>query len=340
MTTLTAQAIYYESGQSQQAFAAMTADGTNTTFSLTAKPWSQVPGFTYAIAPYGIATGGAITPAAALGSNNVDVAALTAYMAGATGANANTGLLTVAAAANTACLRGSSSDACRVNSITVTSAGAVAVVSGTATTAFSETRGAAGGPPAIPLGSIEIGQVRFTSTTAAVVGSSEIYQVVGTHQERYDYPVWSEDPIRGQITFAAALPVIHGTAVGAATASKLVHARVATPLFAEVSRARNWTPAETSNSVSSEAYYDGVMGSFSSSLGQAKFDVALNDGVTDALLSKVGSNLLFKFKPNKNGAPYQITQGVLGVARTFGVSSAATASCTVSASQASVDFAA
>lgn len=340
MATLTQQAVYYESGQSQQAFAAMTGDANRLIYSLTAKPWSQIAGYTYAVAPYGLATGGVITPAAAAGNNNVDVSALTAYMAAVASASATTGLLTVNAAADVVCSRGATTDAYRINSITVTSAGAIAVVSGTATTAFSETRGAAGGPPAIPLGSIEIGQVRFTSTTAAAVAATEIYQVVGTHQERYDYPVWSEDPIRGRVTFAAALPVIHGTAVATATASKLVYARVATPIFAEISHSRNWVPADVAYSAGSEAYYDGVMGTNSSSLKQASFDVALNDGVTDALLAKVGTNLLFKFMPNKNGTPYQITQGILGVNRTYGVGASAMASCTVSASQASVDFAA
>lgn len=338
MAILTSQGVYYESAQSQQSFAAMTGDSTYKIYSLTAKPWSQASGYTYTVVPYGLATGGAITPAAAAGNNNVDVAALTAYMAAATGASSTTGLLSVNAAADVACSRGSSSDTHRINSITVTSAGAIAVVSGTATTAFSETRGAAGGPPAIPLGSIEIGQVRFTSTTAAVVAASEIYQSVGTHLERYDYPVWSENPIEGKITFANALPVIHGTAVGTATATKLVYARVATPVFAEISRARNWVPAETSNSTNSESYYDGVVGSVSSSLGQASFEASLNDGVTDTLLTKVGQNLLFKFMPDKNKTPYMLTQGVLGVGRTFAVGATALASFTVSPSQASVNF--
>lgn len=339
MATLTNAGVYYESGQSQQAFAAMTDAGAHTVYTLTSKPWSQVSGYEYSVRPYGLATGGTITPAASTSNNLVDVAALTAYMAAATGASATTGLLTVNATTDVTCTRGSASNTCIVNSVTVTTAGAIAVVSGTATTAFSETRGAAGGPPAIPLGSIEIGQVRFTATAAAAVSSTEIYQVVGTHQERYDYPVWSENPIEGKITFAAALPVIHGTAAATATATKLVYARVATPLFAEIPRARNWVPAETSNSVNSEQYYDGTVGSFSSSLGQASFEASLNDGVTDNLLSKKGANLLFKFMPDKNKAPYQITQGVLGVARTFGVGANPSVSVTVSASQASVDFA-
>jgi hypothetical protein len=320
------------------AFAAMTDAGAHTVYTTTSKPWSQVAGYESVVAPYGLATGGAITPGAS--AQKLNIAAATAYMAGVATASATTGLLTINASVDTVtCTRGSGSDACIVNAITITSAGALAAVAGTATTAFSETRGAAGGPPAIPLGSIEIGHVKFTSTTSAVVASAEIFQVPGTNQERYDYPVWSENPIEGKITFAAALPVIHGTAVGTATATKLVYLKASTPIFAEIARARDWVPAETSNSVSSEQYYDSTVGSFSSSLGQASFTASLNDGVTDALLAKKGQNLLFKFSPDKNKVPYQLTQGILGVTRTFGAGTNPTASFTVSASQASVDFA-
>lgn len=332
MATLTSAAIYYESGQAQQSFAAMTADSARTVFSLTAKPWSQVSGYEYTVAPYGLATGGVISVGS--GDNNVQTSALTCYMPGATGASSTTGLLSVNADTSVAITRGVSSDTHCITSITVDTNGAIVSVAGTDGTAFSETRGAAGGPPLIPDGSIEIGQVRTTSVDAAPITSDEIYQVVGTHQERYDYPVWSENPIEGTITFSAALPAIHTGLI-----AKRVYARVATPIFAEISRARDWVPAETSNSVASEQYYDSTVGSFSSSLGQASFTVSLNDGVTDALLAKKGSNLLFKFSPDKNKAPYQITQGVLGVSRTFGVGANPAASVTVSASQASVDFA-
>jgi len=335
MATLTNAGVYYESGQSQQVFAALTDAGAHTVYTLTNKPWSQAAGYEYSVKPYGLATGGVITPSTA--ANKVDVSALTAYMAAATGAGATTGLLTKAATTDITVARGTASHI--ISSITIDATGAFAVVAGVTTTSFTETRGGNGGPPAIPLTSIELGQVRYSSTAEALVATTEIFQVPGTHQERYDYPVWSENPIEGKITFAAANPVIHGSAATVATATKLVYARVATPVFAEISRARDWVPAETSNSVNSEQYYDGAVGSFSSSLGQSSFTVSLNDGVTDALLAKKGENLLFKFSPDKNKAPYQITQGVLGVSRTFGVGANPSATVTISASQASVDFA-
>jgi len=332
MAALVNASIEYESGQSQQPFAMMTDSSDHLTFSLSTKPWSQAAGYEYVIRPYGLATGGEITPAAAAGNNNVDVAALTAMMPGATGANATTGVLTVAAATNVAATRGTT-NGYRITSITITNAGAIAAVAGTESTAFSETRGAAGGPPFIPVDSIEIGQVRLTSTVAAVVSASEIFQVVGTHQERSDSPVWSEDPIRGTITFAAALPLIHTGGV-----AKRVYARVATPIFAVIPHARNWKPAETSNSSSSQQYYDGVIGSFTSSLSQAGFDAALNDGITDTFQKKRGLNLLFRYRSDKNKTPYQITQGIPSIQRTFAAGANPTATIAISALQESVDF--
>jgi hypothetical protein len=337
MAVLTNAAIYYESGQAAVAFAAMTADSARTTFSLASKPWSQAAGYEYTVVPYGLATGGEITVGATAG--DVAVAALTAYMAGATGASATTGLLSVNAVADLEItLNTDVTKTFRIDSVTVTTAGAIALVAGAVHTEFVTSRGVAGGPPMIPDGSIEIGQIRRNfahADTNRAVTAAEIFQVVGTHVERWDYPVWSEDPIRGQITFAAALDAIH-----TGPAAKKVYAKVATPIFAEIPRARDWVPAETSNSVNSEQYYDGTIGSFSSSLGQASLTASLNDGITDTMLGKKGSNLLFKFKPDKNKVPYQITQGVLGISRTFTVGANPTAAVTVSASQASVDFAA
>lgn len=334
MTILTAQEIAYESAQNAVAFFALTDSGDHTSYtSGSNNPWSQATGYEAVIAPYGLITGGAITPAAAAGNNNVDVAAMTLMAPGMTGASATTGQITVSAATNVAATRGSS-NGYRITSITVDSTGTVAAVAGTESTAFSETRGAAGGPPLIPVGSIEIGQVRFTSITAAVVASSEIYQVVGTHQERYDYPVYAVDYIRGKLTFAAALPLIHTGPV-----TKSVRVKCYTPVFAPIANARDWVPPDETYSVQSEAYYDGTIGSASSSIGQGSFTAALGDGTSDAILGKVGQNLLFRFKPNKNSsAIYQVAQGILGVSQTFGVKSAPQGSFTISPSQAVVRF--
>ncbi len=323
--------VAYDANQVAFVFTEMTVDTTYKIYSTTSKPWSRKAGYEPVIAIYGLATGGEITPSSS--NSKVDVAAMTLYMPAASGASATTGLLTVNAAADVAITRGSG-DGYRINSITVTSAGAVAAVAGTESTAFSETRGAAGGPPLIPVGSVEVGQVRTTSTSAALVLTSEIYQVPGVHQEIYNQPaVNSIDYLRGTVTFTDANPLIHTGSV-----PRKVYVRGYTPQFAELGGCRDWVPADTSNSTSSEQYYDGARGGFSSSLGAASFTMAGDDGHTEVLLSRVADLITIRFKADKNRAPLQYTQGILGVSRSYPYGKDPQYTFTITPQQASVDL--
>jgi len=320
----------YESGQTAYAFEAMTDSGDQTTFSASFSPISRVTEPT--IAPYGLKTGGVIT---ATGVNDqVSVAALTVVAPGMTGADAS-GVVSVSSG-TLSVTRGLTTDTHCITSITVDSTGALAAVAGTDGTAFVETRGAAGGPPYIPVGSVEIGQVRTTSITAAAVLPGEIYQSPGLHQERTDQPVYDISHATGTVTFAESLPAIHTGDV-----AKKVYIKGSTPIFSNVPKASDWTPAETTYSVSSTDTYDGAIGTSSASLGQASFSMILEDGVDDPILTAKGSNIWFKFLPDRNqSTPYQLTQGIFGISRTYETDGQVNASCTVSASQESSDVAA
>ncbi|WP_305046327.1 hypothetical protein [Geoalkalibacter sp.] len=323
-------ALFYESGQQFHPFEEMTT-GDKQTFEASFAPMSTRSGFEPKVRPYGLVTGGRISPTT--GQNNqVDVAALTAYMAGNAGADAE-GLVVVAAAGGVAVTRATVSNTHLISSITVSNAGAVTVVAGAQGTAFSEVRGAAGGPPLIPVGSIEIGQVRLAGTTAAPVTAQDIFQVPGAHQERFDYPVWSENPATGEVTFAQELPGIHTGNV-----TKKVYIQGYSPIFAEVVRASDFVPAEESHSTSSTAVYDGTINSVSKSLGQASFVFRGADGITDPLVKLKNEKLWFRWKQDKNRPPYSLTNGVLGLARTFPVNDHVQVACTISAEQATVDF--
>lgn len=311
--------LQYESGQTLVAMVALTDSGNKTTFKSATSPWSRKAGFEAVVRPNGVVTGGAVTPGAA--SNNVDIAALTCYLAGI--------LTSVGAAAATAVTRGTT-NVSKVNSITVTSAGAIAVVAGTdgTTSAFSETRGAAGGPPFIPIGSVEVAQVRLTTSTAAVVTAAEIFAVAGQHQERYDYPVWDESNVEGSMTFSAALPVIHTGSL-----PKGVYAQYYTPIFADVSLSSDFAPPENSYSVSSTQIYGKMLTKKTSSFGQGKFTAFLSDGITDPLVGLEGAVLWFKFFPDKYKTPHILTQGTLGISRTFPAADNIKADCTISAEE-------
>lgn len=317
--------LMYEAGQNATAMSALTDTGDQTIYSSGASLFSNRAGYEPVVRPNGLVTGG-VTSAAVSGSDDVvDVSALTCYLAGV--------LTSVGASTDESITRPASAVA-KVNSITVTSAGAIAVVAGTdgGSTTFSETRGAAGGPPYIPVGDIEIAQVRVTSDTSAAITSAEIFQVVGTHQERYDYPLWTVNYDTGRVTFLAALDACH-----TGDEAKKVYASYAAPIFAEISLASDFVPAETSHTVSSTQIYGSTLGSTSQSLNQGTFTAYLQDGVTDALVSLKDEFLWFKFYPNRYTAPYILNQGKLGISRTFPAGGNIAAACTISAESAAIE---
>lgn len=315
--------LQYEAGQAVTAMSALTDSGDHKSFTSAASIWSKKSGYEPNVKPDGLATGGVVSVGS--GNNAVNVAALTCYLAGV--------LTTVSASAGEAITR-ASTDVASISSITIDDTGAIAVVQGTdsSDSSFSETRGAAGGPPLIPVGSIEIAQVRTTSNVAAAITASEIYQVVGLHQERYDYPVWNTETAQGQITFADSLPTIHTGAV-----TKGVNASYAEPIFSDVQLASDFVPPETSHSVSSTQVYGGTVGSTSSSLGQGSFTARLDDGISDALVKLKNENLWFRFYPDRYKSAYMLQQGKLGIARTFPAGDSIQAACTVSAESEGVE---
>lgn len=328
MATSPNASVEFEAGRNLVAAHALTDAGDHVNFSSASKPWSKASGFEPLVTPNGIVTGGIVVPAAAGGNNNVDISAISCYLAGT--------LTAVGAATNQAITRGATNVA-KISSITVTSAGAIAVVAGTdsASTAFSETRGAAGGPPFIPVGSIEIAQVRLASNVAAPIAAGEIFAIVGIHQERYDFPGWQVLGLDGKIQFDSSLPLIHTGSV-----AKQVYAKVYTPIFTQVPRALDFQPAETSATTVSTDFYGGVIGGAgAASLSQAQFTALLNDGHTDSLLGQKNNNIIIRFKQDRNKAPYSLTQGILNVTRTYPKADQVQATCTLSAEQATQDFA-
>ena len=317
--------LQYEAGQTVYAMSALTNSGDAKKFTSSATLFSKKSGYSPDVRPNGLITGGGVVPAASGTNDLIDVAALSCYLAGVK--------TTVAADTDVAITRPATAVS-KVTSITINSSGAVAAVAGTdgATTAFSESRGVAGGPPYVPVGSIEIAQVRVVSNTAAAVTAAQIFQVVGAHQERYDYPTFDIDYAAADVNFVSSLPLIH-----TADVPKSIYASYADPVFADISLSSDFVPAETSHSVSSTQVYGATIGSSSSSLGQASFTAYLADGIGDALVGLKNAILWFKFFPDRYKTPYMLTQGKLGIARTFPVGDTVQAACTISAESTSVE---
>lgn len=324
MATAENAKLQYEGGQSFTAMTALTNSGDETTFTSAASLWSNRAGYAPVVRPNGLLTGGAITPHAS-DNDKVNVAALTLNLNGVvTSVNAGTASIT----------RGVSTDTHNITSITINSSGAITAVAGTDGTAFSETRGAAGGPPLIAVDSVEIGQVRTTSTSAALVTAAEIFQVVGTHTERADFPLYTVNYQSGSVTFLAALPEIHTGPV-----PKKVFASYYAPIFADISLASEFIPPETTHSVTSTQIYGTTLGSTASTLGQGSFTAYLQDGVSDALVTLKNAVLWFKFFPDRYKSSYILTQGKLGISRTFPAGDNIQAACTISASAAPTEVA-
>lgn len=325
MATAENAKLEYEAGQNAVAMSALTDSGDATVFESNASLWSGRSGYAPVVRPNGLLTGGAVGTAS--GNNAVSVAALTCNLAGVVTTVAGNSSLSVSRPAT---------NVAKVLSITVNSSGALAVVAGTdgSTTAFSETRGGAGGPPYIPVGSIEIAQVRLTTSAAAPVAASEIFSVVGLHVERADFPLYDVHYDAGTVEFLAALPKIH-----TGDLPKGVFASYASPIFGEVALASDFVPPETSHSVSSTQVYGTTIGSTSATLGQGSFTAYLTNGVSDPLVQLKNEKLWFRFYPDRYATPYILAQGKLGIARTFPAGDQIQAACTISAETAAVEVA-
>jgi hypothetical protein len=324
MSTAENAKLQYEAGQNAVAMSALTNSGDETTFTSSASLWSGKSGYAPVVRPNGLLTGGAVSVHA--DNDKVTVAALTCNLQGVvTSVGAGAGTITRPA-----------SDKAKVCSITINSSGAIAVVAGTdgASTTFSETRAAAGGPPLIPVDSIEIAQVRVTTSAAGAVAASEIYQVVGLHTERADFPLWNVNYDEGSVTFLDALPEIH-----TGTVPKKVYASYASPIFGDIALASDFVPPENTHSVSSTQVYGTTLGATASTLGQGSFTAYLSNGVSDALVQLKDHTLWFKFFPDRYASPYLLCQGKLGVSRTFPAGDSIQAACTISASAPAVEVA-
>ena len=313
----------YEASQTLLPMAPLVDSGDHQTFTSGADLWSQRAGYTPVIRPNGLVTGGLISPTP--GQNDqVDVAALTAQLHGL--------VLPVAGSVGLPLTRGIGTDTHVINSITVNAAGSLVVLAGEEGTAFTEARGAAGGAPFIPVDSIEIGQVRLSSISAAPVQPADIFQKPGIHQERGNFPGFTANPLMGSLTFAAALPLNH---VGGLP--KAIYAEVYEPEFGEVDLASAFVPPETTHSVSSTQVYGRAVGASSSSLNQGSFKALLQDGVTDPLVLLKNEVLFFRFYPDQNKSAHLLCFGTLGMARQFPADNHIEGSFTVSAPYAAVE---
>lgn len=237
-------------------------------------------------------------------------------------------------------------------SITMDETGSITAVEGTEGTAFSDTRDAAGGPPLIPVDSVEIGQVWFSSQTSAVITASEIKQAINSHAEFAAYPSPELNPTgKGMYAdtlaektafakFSTALMQNHTGDV-----CKRVYLQYYEPSFSTLLRTADFVPAEVSASKSSESVYEGsgvpgAVGSMKAdSIGDCSFVVFADDGITDGIMSMRNKTITLKWYPDANKVNYILTQGLLTMQREFPTGGGQIKiNCTVSCEKGSVEF--
>lgn len=295
--------IMYEAGQTAYPFEAMVNSGDNMTYTASFAPISGAAGFEANVLPYGIKTGGIATPGDS--ANEIDISAMTLAAPGMTGADANGEV--IVAGGTVSITRGSGAGYI-VNSVVVDNTGTLAVVVGTESAAFTETRGAAGGPPYIPEDAIEVCQARVSDTASSVLTANEIYRVPNLHREEASYPAYTIDQGEGIVEFATALPLIH-----AGDMPKKVYISGYTPLFAPIPRCSDWSPAGSSISPQTVDTYDGTFSAgATTTLNSASFTAILDNGISDPIIEKVGQVLWFEYRPDRDQtAPKQLTIGRL-----------------------------
>ena len=309
-----------EQGQDVTAMVQMTDSGDATLFTSLASLWSRADGREPVFAINGLLTGGVVVATA--NNDEVSGAAATANLNGVAGS-------IIAADATLAVTRGLTTDTNIINSVTIDNAGALVVIAGTDNTVFSTVRGDPGGPPFIPVDSIEVAQVKFTSITAAPVLDSEIFQVPGLHSEYANFPLFTKDYAGGDVTFLQSLPLIHTGSL-----PKRVYVEYYEPILQELTRSTDFVSAETSHSITSEQVYNETIASRSESHNQGSLTQLMEDRILDPVVQWKNQIMWFQFFPDRNKTAHELAQGKLGITRSWPAGDSLSAACTISAESA------
>lgn len=326
--------LYYEAARDYQPMEQFTTED-NQIYEGTTNVWSNYAdddnSYAPVIRPNGVVTGGKAKPAISGSNDVIDAASCTANLAG---------VLTSVVAATDLSITRAVLGTHRISSLTITSGGAYAIVTGTDTvgaSAFVTTRGVDGGPPWIPTDSIEVAQIKTSTTGAAPIEAYEIEQKIGVSLEDANYPSVKMYPLgsperTAYIELAAVLPSIHSDDAGSTTFGKEVWGETYEPSLIQIEYANEFKPPLNTFGVNSTPYYDGkARGSTSTTLNGGSFTVGHIDNITDPLVTLHGRIVTFKYKDDKLADPYILTQGLLGVDPTNPADGETSAACTISA---------
>lgn len=325
MATARDALMFYEGGQDANPLELLVDSGDQQTFQISVFPVSNFRDVTTDSRPQvkldGLATGGAITAAAA--ADQVDIAAGTAVITG--------GDIVFAQSLGLALAR-PTVDTHLIYSIVVDAAGVITAVAGAEGTAFSGTHGAAGGPAFTPVNQVKLGAVRLSSQAAAVILASEI-QTGGAFTEFTGAPAIREiDFITGKVVFQAPLPQFH-----TGNTTREVWLAPFTPQFFQFNATLDWVPADLTGTANTTQFYSGSISSVGQTTANATFTVLMDNGVRDDFLRLVSSEILIKYQPDSADGDHQLTIGTLFKAATNPVDNEIQATVTIIPKQPTVN---
>lgn len=324
--------LYMETGKTPLGIQLLSDLGDHQTFGLPGVDlWSALA--LTDVRPNGVIAGVNMGSPAASGANDAcDVAAIVCMIMG---------VKTPVAADTDVTITRPATDVAKINSFTVTSAGEIAVVAGLdgLSSAYSLVRGAAGGPPLIPVDSTELFLVKVTDsdpapiTAGQIVHTTEFAEVFTIHETGFgDHSEFSLRR-RAHIFMGRELPLIH---TGPAT--RRIYADIAEPQKTLISKTKDFKAAEVSSSITSTQFYDALDAEDSDSLAAGGFSAKLVNGVSDLILASRKKVRTFWFYPDKDQTDHVLTQGKVSAARTWEVGGGTMAAVVIAAKQASVEI--
>ncbi len=293
------------------------------TFTGVVKLFSMLKGQAPVVRPEGVRTGLKVKPAIAGGNDTVDAEAGTAFVGGKD--------LSISAATDIAITRTPAGDTFQINSIVVDNAGVITAVVGLEGAAFVLTRGAAGGPPFIPVDSIELAQVKTTSDTSAPILATEIDLNV---KERYDIPSFNLLPEEAAVVMLSALDKSHTASV-----TKGIWVEWYEPVWNDIPEVTNWKPVDFTAESQKNTTYDGVTTFVRKGIGDGSFEVNLKGEAGEIMTQVINGMRWLRFFPDKFKTDHHIVLGFLTYDRDNPPDDFIKASVTVTGSIAAIELA-
>jgi hypothetical protein len=235
------------------------------------------------VRPDGLRNGCLVSPPLSGIDNGVDVCAGSIWNGGA--------VKNVSAVTDLAVTRPSAGSVKKV-SIAVDSTGTVEAFDGTEGAAYSDSRGVAGGPPYIPLGTVELAKVKLDEFAGPVTDES-----INFSPELSTFPVSETDPYLAKSVFSRPFQAIHTGGVACN-----IYITYCVPQFSALDPISFRPPSAVSDGVPS-----GAPGKLS--VGQVKNGkvvLAINGTQLDLRWRIAGSVRLFEFMPEASGTRREI----------------------------------